>query len=385
VAARSDAFRRRRRRIGGRLGLWGGLLGGLLAGGLLLAWGLREPPPAPAELRAAPPAAPPASSPVVLSMPREAPRSAAAGPAPRRAAVSAAPVAVVAPPIAADPEPPLCAAPQQAASRWLAALQDSGDDATRAAGLLVALDDPAAPAELRTRLVTLAAGSHDVRVIAWAQRACAGSDAPACAALAPERWAEAEPDNAAAWLALAADARLDDAGRDAALHRAAEAPRLDSHMPALHRLAAAAEPAALEAAANAAEVRAALHRRVAAARADWRVTEALRRLCHAGLPADGGARGDCERLAERLATQGQSLPDLVQAVELARLFDADEARRTAWRDDAAALEALQAARFGDAPGAGCVPPEGFADYVTDVGRVGEVAALRALRANAAPR
>jgi hypothetical protein len=376
VAARSDASRRRRRRVGGLLGL--------AAGGLLLAWGLREPlrapVPVPVVLRTAPPGPSSAPSPPVVSMAREAPRGATAGPA--RAGPPVAPT----PPVAtSDPEPPPCAAPQQAASQWLATLQDSGDDATRAAGLLVALDDPAAPAELRARLVTLAAGASDVRVIAWAQRACAGSAAPACAALAPAHWAEAEPDNAAAWLALAADARLDDASRDAALHRAAAAPRLDSHMPALHRLAAAAEPAALEAAANAAEVRAALHWRVAAARADWRVTEALRRLCHAGLPADGGARGDCERLAERLATQGQSLPDLVQAVELARLFDADEARRAAWRDEAAALEALQAARFGDTPGAGCVPPEGFADYVADVGRVGEVAALRALRASAAPR
>lgn len=295
--------------------------------------------------------------------------------APRRAPASAT---------AAAREParevPLCAAPAEAADRWLAAMQASGDDAVRAAGLFVALAGADASGTLHERLVTLAGGSHDARVIAWAARACAASGASACASLDAGRWAQTEPDNAAAWLALAADPDADDATRGAALHHAAEAPRLDSHMPQLHTLADAAEPASLGASPQAGEVHAALHRRIAAARADWRGTEALRRLCHPALAGEGTRAADCERLAGRLAEQGQALPDLVQAVDLARLFGWDERRRDAWRDEAAALEALQAARFGDPYDVDCAPPAGFADYVAELGRLGEVAALRALQA-----
>ena len=115
---------------------------------------------------------------------------------------------------------------QPTAARWLAALQNSGDLRSRAAGLLlagrVADDESLRPAAAQTlsAAATLAAGAQDPAVYALALSMCgrsAGTDAEgACQQLSLQRWARMDPDNAIPWLLLAAMARAShDSGAEA--------------------------------------------------------------------------------------------------------------------------------------------------------------------------
>jgi len=126
-------------------------------------------------------------------------------------------------------------APSQAAALWLRVLLardaaagpipagcPAGADCTAAAGaatlpsLSVAID----------ALAQLAQVSNDAWVQQLAQRACDGAASAACASLGTRRWSALQPDNAAAWLELAA---VDAQAIDEALYRAGQASRFDAH------------------------------------------------------------------------------------------------------------------------------------------------------------
>jgi hypothetical protein len=84
-------------------------------------------------------------------------------------------------------------------------------------------------------LVKLALDSSDISVYATALYACAGSNTGACGTISYARWAEMEPDNAAAWMMAASEAetRKDSAARTAALQRAVSADGYNTRLPIL--------------------------------------------------------------------------------------------------------------------------------------------------------
>lgn len=84
-------------------------------------------------------------------------------------------------------------------------------------------------------LVKLALANNDANVYAAALYACLGAKTGACGKLSYARWAQMEPDNAAAWLSAASEAesRKDSAARIAALQRAADAKSYNSRLPQL--------------------------------------------------------------------------------------------------------------------------------------------------------
>lgn len=262
-------------------------------------------------------------------------------------------------------------APRQ---RWLAAMQASGEERQRAAGWLIGLVDAAEDGSaLRDRLATLAASSADARVLAYAWRACRGdaSLSSACQALAPDAWARVEPDNAAAWLAMAVDPRIDGAGQLDAVRRAAAATRLDNHGTELHALAQAAQPGGI-----AGLDRAMMARDIVEARADWLGTEALRQHCSGPAADDASLGAACSTLAALFATKGQTLPDLAAALETGRRLGWSGERLDALRDEEQALAALDRQRFDAPRDLSCAALDRQEGFYADVGRVGEVPALR---------
>jgi hypothetical protein len=126
-----------------------------------------------------------------------------------------------------------------AGTRWLSALQNSGDLRARVAGLLlegkVTGGDSLHPVAEQTRneVVQLAAGAGDPAVYAMALSMCGTSavtDADsACRQLSLQGWARMDPDNAVPWLLLAGKARAshDSATEADAFSHAATAHRID--------------------------------------------------------------------------------------------------------------------------------------------------------------
>jgi hypothetical protein len=109
-------------------------------------------------------------------------------------------------------------------------LAASSDPFERVAGHLIAARgrDPNGEPDAAAYLAAVSEGlsGSDPRVAAIAWQLCsnvAEGQAPACASITPQRWAQLEPGNAQAWLAVASDAtqRGDEASAHEALSRAA--------------------------------------------------------------------------------------------------------------------------------------------------------------------
>ena len=83
-------------------------------------------------------------------------------------------------------------------------------------------------------LVALARSSRDPSIVAAALYACRDIQTDACKSISATDWAAIEPNNAAAWLKVAADAaaRTDNLGREDALRRAMVATEYDARTPA---------------------------------------------------------------------------------------------------------------------------------------------------------
>ncbi|MBI5272132.1 MAG: hypothetical protein HY856_20950 [Burkholderiales bacterium] len=130
-------------------------------------------------------------------------------------------------------------------------LQASGDRSLALLGQVMDRPRLAAPPEpeLALQLAAEAAMGADPRVAGLAWQLCHGGEllrpagapalsAPACSSVTAARWAELDPLNRQAWLAVAreAHARSDPAALEAALQRAAQAP--ESHLPWTHAIGA---------------------------------------------------------------------------------------------------------------------------------------------------
>ncbi|HEU5297115.1 MAG TPA: hypothetical protein VFU71_20205 [Burkholderiaceae bacterium] len=165
-----------------------------------------------------------------------------------------------------------------------------------------------APAAAVDALAQLAQATNDAWVQQIALRACDGSASALCASLGTRRWSTLEPDNAAAWIELAA---RDPQAIDEALFGVRRASRIDAHrgrlaawvlqaspesLPAMQRYAAWQRSDELERAADA---------RVAAAAARA-CTEGARRDANRDQLCDGAARWLAQN--PRPATGGEPTP-----------------------------------------------------------------------------
>jgi hypothetical protein len=206
-----------------------------------------------------------------------------------------------------------------AGTRWLSALQNSGDLRARVAGLLlegkVTGGDSLRPVAEQTRneVVQLASGAADPAVYAMALSLCdasAASDADgACRHLSLQRWARMDPDNAVPWLLLAgkARARHDSAAEADAFSHAATAHKIDSYSDSVFAFAEPELPrdvTPLERSYLAAEVIG-----VEAAFGFPHYSVASQH-CSSDAMQDSTVQQQCDSLAELLVTKGTNLLDL---------------------------------------------------------------------------
>jgi hypothetical protein len=204
-------------------------------------------------------------------------------------------------------------------------------------------------------LAQLAQASSDPWVQQIAQRACDGATAalPACTSLGARRWSTLEPDNAAAWLELAA---RDAQAIDEALFRAAQSSRYDDHRgrlaawvlqatpeqsPAMQRYAAWQRSDELERASEA---------RVSAAVASG-CNDAARRDANREQLCDGAARWLAQGAHPPASAEAPTAASAAAVVAASRALDCAsierqwrEARDAAQRGHRVAVQATAAAR-----------------------------------------
>jgi hypothetical protein len=220
----------------------------------------------------------------------------------------------------------LARATQGTGERWLLALENSGDNRARATGLYlegkIATDDLTLQLTTdvtRDALVQLAVGSDDPAVYTIAGYACGtfhNASGGACPQITPSGWARRDPDNAAAWLALAsqASAQHDSAAESSAFAQAAKAQRVEDYSDSLFDFAEPALPVdatPLERWYFATEV-------IGIGVASTPPRGVLSTYCGAVSIADGTPREQCNALAELLVTKGTTLLDLGSGIGLAR-------------------------------------------------------------------
>jgi hypothetical protein len=253
----------------------------------------------------------------------------------------------------------------------------SADPLLRAGGLLLA--------RRSGELALLARQTPDPRIQTLALAACAADERRArggddCAGLNAERWLNLEPDNGAAWMALAvqAAARDDQGAVQDALDHAARARYLDHHQGVLPALVAAALPESLpwqdraELLLEAGGMGTGLELEPYAVAA---------RFCAADAVQDANRRPTCEALADTLLRRGSNLMDGRIGLAIAEHAGWDADRLSGWRQDLTMLQntSLNALGADPALGADCAQVQGMARYLARAARQGELAALRALR------
>lgn len=206
---------------------------------------------------------------------------------------------------------------KEAGTRWLSALQNSGDLRARAAGLMlegkVTGDGSlrAVAEQTRDEVVQLAVGAADPAVYAMALSMCntATEADSACGQLSAQRWARIDPDNAEPWLLIAgkARARHDSAAEADAFSHAATAHKIETYTDSLFAFAEAELPqdtTPLE--------RAYLATEVIGVEAGSRLPYGIvAHHCSGAAQQDSTVRQQCDSLAELLVTKGTNLLDLV--------------------------------------------------------------------------
>ncbi len=179
-------------------------------------------------------------------------------------------------------------------------------------------------------------------------QAAEGAAPAGCAQGLLRRWAEQEPDNAAPWLLLAADAqgRGEAQVAEEARYRASQARRLDDHSQRLNSLLAAAEfgPEAAWAGAQLQSLWFAAKSGV-----DLAVPTTLRDICTPGALQDANRSQQCDALARLMVGDGRTL--------LMRLVGKRFGERLGWPaerlaqldDQAAALQQMMNGALAPAP------------------------------------
>ena len=253
---------------------------------------------------------------------------------------------------------------------WEAALLASADVRARAAGIRIA-----GGTDVHDRLARLAADSRDPLVYALAMGSCQpmgrAPNPGACQLLSPEQWVTIDPDNASPWLQLADAAITRRTDPSEAFHRAAQAKVLRSYWGALHGPVLSAQPPGTSALDRLAMVADATN--VSPAAAPLAPAAAF---CAAALLRDVNRRQTCESLATLLVEHGDNLVDLTVGRTLGERVGWPAERLAALRDERDALMALQRERVDADQGYGCSALDKQTAYFAEVGRRGELGALR---------
>ena len=269
--------------------------------------------------------------------------------------------------------------PEQTRRAALAAgyqpLLSSQDEATRAAGLLVAgrVDS----------LAWLAVGSTNSVAYAIALHGCTvkgAAEASACALLSPAQWARLDPDNAWPWLELAAHAREqgDAPTEEQAMWQAAHAGRMDDVAGKLSNLVDQGLGQSIPR----------LQRTLVLAmswqlQSGWQspVARQAEHYCAGGaLLVDGPRRLLCDRLAQTLVTHGDRVEDFALGATLGARLAWPGTRLLALRQEADAL--ADAAQFQTmVTDVSCDSIERIQGWLHAVGTGGEVQAARAVLAH----
>jgi hypothetical protein len=240
---------------------------------------------------------------------------------------------------------------QQGRSRWLTSMLQSGDNRVHATGLLFEsrftgtgdwLTKPA-PEKAVNALVDLALGAEDPMVYAMAVFTCKPVFGPApggsCDQISAKGWAAIDQDNAAAWMAVAREARSakDTAAQSAAFSRAANATRFDNYGWALSVTAEPTLPADIGP----------LER--------YRLSYELASMadtfspppfnfgaqgCTASEIADVTLRSECSSMAELLVSKANTVNVLSMAASLGAQIGWPKERLSALKDKSDALQGL---------------------------------------------
>jgi hypothetical protein len=185
-------------------------------------------------------------------------------------------------------------------------------------------------AKLQTRpvnaepLVNLATATRNLDTYAAALYACSGVKTSACNSITYLRWAEMEPDNAAAWLMAAseAEARKDTAARTDALQRAAAAKNYNTRAPSMSVLFTTDAVQALPPLAQSAIASTLLE---IDSGIRFKPLAGLGRHCGGAESIDGERRVLCDALSTKLADKDQTLAGLRMATTIGE--------RIGWNND----------------------------------------------------
>ncbi len=194
-------------------------------------------------------------------------------------------------------------------------------------------------------LVKLALAGSDPTIYAMAVYACGGS----CASISYAGWTKIEPDNAAVWLMLAAEAstRKDIAARDAALQRAANAKAFDTRIPSL---AAVFDGDAVKRQSPLGQVSIGIAMIGLNALPTITSTGALGTICLGREPLDEKRKSICNLLASKMLKTEESMVGRMMATGVGKKLGWDEARLQALRDEYAIAMGLSLdASFSEKP------------------------------------
>jgi hypothetical protein len=240
----------------------------------------------------------------------------------------------------------------QDAVRWRTALLNSGDVRARMVGLLIDITGVFAEAPSPDRalpaLVDLAQSAHDPMVYSMALSVCRGKQPPsadeACQQITSQGWTSLDPDNAAAWLQQADDARLahDAESEKAAFERASNAKTMERYNWSLWTFAEPLIPSDIKPV-----ERDDLITSLFGMEGALTMPATASRFCTAGAMQDDMTRGQCDKLAELMVAKGTSLLDLGSGAWIGERAGWPEARIAVLREDQAAMQQAHIEMLGD--------------------------------------
>jgi hypothetical protein len=230
----------------------------------------------------------------------------------------------------------------------------------------------------RDELVQLATGVEDKTIYAMAIQACdqrydPGPRDTACERISAAKWAAMDPDNAAPWLRIAAEAHehSDPAGVADAIGHAAQAHTIDFGHDAVLSYASRGMPpetTGLERAAF-------LYRLIGQKGGGPIRVLALGDYCSAKAEQQTSVRQQCEAVAELMADHGRDTADVETAASLGAHLGWPAERVAAMREETLAVYAIQPPSLQEPWG--CDNVHALHEFADQQGRSGQLAAARA--------
>ena len=188
-------------------------------------------------------------------------------------------------------------------------------------------------------LVNLALSGNDPAIYATAVHACNGRKSATCAQVTYAGWVKIEPNNAVAWLMVAAEASStnDVTARDTALHRAGGAATFNPHLPALLPLFEADGVARQSPLAQSSIGTALVGMHVQPL---LTLSNALATVCLRGESLDEARKIVCDKLASQFLDQDETVMSSMVAIAVGSKVGWQPERLQRYRDEAAVATGL---------------------------------------------